>query len=186
MDEADRGELDAFWADARIRARLNRLSFIGGPTVDDTLPPPAWSFGADPATADHLLQLVLDGTKTATSGARWDYDVTDEALPEPGDLSIILDGDGHPRALIRTTDVAVLPFEDVDAEHAAAEGEGDRSLAYWRRVHRAFFTEHADHDRGFDVRMPVVCERFEVLVPTRGDRRRAAREAGGASGMRPQ
>ena len=63
----------------------------------------------------------------------------------------------------------MVPFAEVDEAHAYAEGEGDRSLEHWRSVHRRFFTEHATHDRfadgGFDEQMPVVLERFEVLVP---------------------
>ncbi len=165
MDSTDDGELDAFWTDAKIRAGLNPASAYGGPIVDDTLPPPAWSFGADPAQADRLLELVLEGTKTATSSALWDYEAADDPLPEPGDLSIVLDSGGHPRALLRTTRVRVVPFDEVDADHARAEGEGDRSLDSWRAAHRVFFAENAAHDRGFAPDMPVVLESFEVLVP---------------------
>lgn len=160
-------EIAAFWADARIRANLNRISAIAGPGVVDSLPPPAWAFGATPAQADELLELVLAGTKTATAGAYDDDAADEEPLPQPGDLAIVLDGAGHPRALLATTDVRVVPFDEVDADHAWAEGEGDRSLSTWRRVHERFFTEHADHDLGFRPDMPVVLERFTRLVPTR-------------------
>ena len=50
----------------------------------------------------------------------------------------------------------MVPFDEVDEEHAYLEGEGDRSLEYWREVHERFFTEHATHDRGFATDMPVV------------------------------
>ncbi|MCE1178300.1 MAG: ASCH domain-containing protein [Micrococcales bacterium] len=159
----DQHEIDAFWGDARVRGHLNRTGFYTGPTVHESLQPPAWSFGATPEQADGLLALVLDGTKTATAGALWDYEAEDEALPERGDLSIILDGAGHPRALIRVTDVQVLPFDQVPAEHAWLEGEDDRSLESWRRIHEGFFREHASHEREFSADMPVVLERFEVL-----------------------
>lgn len=164
-------EIEAFWVDARIRARLNPASGYFGPGVNDSLPPPAWSFGATASQADRLLALVLEGTKTATASALWDYEAQEQDVPEPGGLSIVLDGAGRPRALIVTTGVRVVPFREVDAEHAAAEGEGDRSLRYWRESHRRFFTEHAAHDAGFSDDMPVVLERFEVLVPTRTGRR---------------
>src|SRR5690606_36737524 len=147
--------------------------FIGayaGPTVLGSLRPPAWAFGATPEQADELLALVLEGRKTATAGALWDYEAEGEALPESGGLSIVLDGDGHPRALIVTTGVVVVPFDQVDADHAAAEGEGDGSLDYWRRVHQEFFTEHAAHDREFTPDMPVVLERFTLIYPTRRHR----------------
>ena len=54
-------------------------------------------------------------------------------------------------------------FDEVSAEHARREGEGDLSLAYWREVHQRFFTEYAEHDRGFSPTMPVVLQSFEVL-----------------------
>lgn len=164
-DETARA-IEDFWTDAKIRAGLNPASAYTGPNAQDSVRPPAWSFGADPQTADALLDLVLRGIKTATAGALWDYDAEDEPLPSSGELAILLDGQGHPHALIRTVDVRVVPFDEVDAEHAYLEGEDDRSLASWRRIHERFFAEHASHDRGFSPDMPVVLERFEVLVPT--------------------
>ena len=160
-------EIDDFWTDAKVRAQLNPARAYTGPNIEDTLPPPAWSFGPDPVTADRLLFLVLEGTKTATASALAEYEADGEALPEPGDLSIVLDGADHPRALIRTTSVRVVPFADVDAAHAYAEGEGDRTLRYWREAHRRFFEAHTSLGQGFPDDVPVVLERFVVLVPTR-------------------
>ena len=153
----------AFWELARFHAKLNAAPSYFGPTVLEAVPPPAWSFGATPEQADGLVALVLDGTKTATASALWDYEAVGEPLPEVGGLGIIVDGRGHPRALISTTTVEVVPFDEVDEEHALREGEGDRSLEQWRAVHERFFTEHAEHDRGFARDMPVVLERFTVL-----------------------
>ena len=56
-----------------------------------------------------------------------DYESEDEPLPETGGLSILLDGAGHPQALIEVTEVSVVPFDEVDEEHARREGEGDWS-----------------------------------------------------------
>lgn len=156
-------EIDAFWEDARIHVGLTELASYVGATPLSAIQPPAWSFGATPEQADGLLALVLDGTKTATAGALWDYEADGDPLPTPGMLSIVLDGAGHPRALVRTDDVRIIPFADVDEAHAYAEGEGDRSLGTWRAIHHRFFTEHAAHDRGFSEDMPVVLERFTVL-----------------------
>lgn len=153
----------AFWEIAKRRGRLTLIPGYFGPTPEESLPPPAWSFGATPVHADELLGLVLDGTKTATASARWDYEAEDESLPEVGTLGIVLDSAGVPRALIVTTDVRVVAFDEVDAEHARLEGEGDRSLEHWRAEHERFFTEHAAHEHGFSRDMPVVLERFEVV-----------------------
>lgn len=158
-------EIQTFWADARLRAKVNRVSGYLGVSAREALAPPAWSFGADAADADQLLQLVLAGTKTATSTALRDFESAAESVPSAGDLSIITDGSGHPRALIQTTSVRTVPFGEVDAAHAAAEGEGDLSLEHWRDVHRRFFEMSAD---GAPVTedLPVVLENFTlVYVP---------------------
>lgn len=128
-------------------------------------PPEAWAFGATPEHANGLLRLVMAGTKTATASALWDYEASGEAVPQKGELSIILDGDGAPKAVIETTDVRIVPFDEVDADHAHAEGEGDRSLAHWRDVHKRFWREYSEDPRGFEPDMPVVCERFRLICP---------------------
>ncbi|QFG69820.1 ASCH domain-containing protein [Ornithinimicrobium pratense] len=201
QDEAQAGAIAAFWSDARIRARLNPIEAYTGPGVNDTVPPPAWSFGDDPHQADRLLDLVLTGKKTATASALRDYEDEarelareqdalhgpaegdllvdtdlDLALPEPGLLSILLDGSGRPRALIRITDVQIVRFGDVSAEHARREGEGDGSLAHWRRVHQEFFHRSSTTGEPVDEDTMVVLEQFEVLVPA--EARRAARRNG--------
>ncbi|MGB3827349.1 MAG: ASCH domain-containing protein [Ornithinimicrobium sp.] len=162
----DQAEIDAFWRDAQIRGRLNPAGAYLGRTVDEVLPPPAWSFGSSEQEADELLALVLAGTKTATSSARREYEADGTDLPTPGMLAIVMDGAQRPRALIRTTHVEVVPFGAVPPEHADAEGEGDRSLEQWRRAHAAFF---AGPEGRIDPEMLVVLERFVVLAsgPTR-------------------
>lgn len=153
VPEARPAELERFWSAAR--------------TEHPSLPeqqPQAWAFGASSRKADVLLDLVLRGTKTATASSLRDYGADDEPLPQAGELSILLDGSGEPRAVIETTAVSVVPFDQVGPEHARAEGEGDRSLAHWRRVHEAFWREHGEDPRGVTPDMPVVCEEFRVVL----------------------
>jgi len=158
-------EIEAFWVMARRQARLDSLPGYFGPTPLASVMPPAWSFGATPEQSTELAELVVDGVKTATASAAEDYSAEGETLPEPGLLGIVLDGDGHPRALVATTEVSVVAFDEVGEDHALAEGEGDRTLASWREGHERFFGEHDPHGRGFRPDMPVVLERFEVLYP---------------------
>lgn len=127
--------------------------------------PEAWAFGATREHADSLLTLVLAGTKTATASSVWDYEAVDEPFPEVGAYSVILDGSGAPKAVIRTVALTVVPFDDVDDEHAFAEGESDRTLASWRDIHQRFWTAHSENPRGFAPDMPVLCERFELVFP---------------------
>lgn len=150
----DNPAVAAFWADCRTRL----------PGLPEQ-PPEAWAFGATPAHADGLLDLVLRGVKTGTASSLWDFEATGEAVPQEGEFSIILDGAGAPRAIIETTRIRIVPFDEVDAEHAHAEGEGDRTLATWRDVHERYWREHSENSRGFEPDMPVVCERFRLLFP---------------------
>lgn len=159
--------IQRYWESVRGRAGVGKVGVVTGTGVDAAVPPQAWSFGDNPGLADSLLAAVLAGEKTATSSSLWEYD---DGLPVPqvGELSILLDGAGTPRALIRTTSVDVVPFDEVGEEFAAAEGEDDRSLASWRREHERYFGRVLE--RPFAADMPVVCERFELLDPRRGRR----------------
>lgn len=156
-------DIEAFWERAQVHADLATVSSYMGESILATLRPPVWAFGATPEEADELLDLVLAGTKTATASALWDYEAEGEDLPTVGTLGIVVDSAGRPQALVVTTDVTTVPFDEVDEEHARAEGEGDRTLAHWQRVHEDFFTGHAWHDKGFASDMPVVLEHFRVL-----------------------
>ncbi|MGC5168958.1 isochorismatase family protein [Luteimicrobium sp. DT211] len=164
-DEVQAEAVLAYWERVRHLARVGQLDVVTGRGVASAVPPPAWSFGDSPRLADELLALVLAGRKTATTASLLEYEDDGEPLPRPGELSILLDGRGRPRALVRTASVEVVPFADVTAGFAAAEGEGDRSLASWREEHARYFRRVLGDDR-FDERMPVVCERFELLHPT--------------------
>lgn len=193
----DDGHISAFWADARLRGGLNPVAGYLGATASDTLPPPAFSFGATPQESDRLLDLVLAGRKTATTSVLWEYEeearargraqqeeegsgdtlvetALDLALPAPGSLSIVVDGREMPRALIRTTHVDVVPFREVDEAHARRDGM--ESLEAWRAEHRRFFTEHAPAGQRLTEETMVVLERFVVVVPANA--RRAAKRAG--------
>jgi uncharacterized protein YhfF len=156
-------EILSFWELARPSAGMAKIGVVTGATVTESVPPPAWSFGDNPALADDLLAAVLTGEKTATSSALWEYEDSGEPVPQEGELSILLDGEGHPRALVRTTSVEIVAFDDVDADFARAEGEDDRSLESWRVEHEKYFDRVLERDFAPD--MPLVCERFELLYP---------------------
>lgn len=97
----------------------------------------------------------------------WGFGATPEHAD--GEHSVVLDGTGQPRAVIVTTDVRTVPFDRVDPEHARAEGEGDRTLTYWRASHERYLREHSEDPRGWAPDMPVVCERFRLVWPTPSD-----------------
>ena len=121
----------------------------------------AWPFGEAP---DKLAELVVQGVKTATCSAYDLYQVNNEPLPKAGDYSIILNSNNEAVCIIKTLKVYVTEFQKVSAEHAFKEGEGDRSLEYWRKVHVNFLTnELASVNLPFDESAKVVCEEFEVV-----------------------
>ena len=136
----------------------------------------AWSFGCD---ADLLAQLVLDGVKTATASAYPLYEAENEALPMEGEYSVILDSEDNAMCIIQTKRVYVVPFNEVSPEHAYKEGEGDRSLEYWRKVHRDFFSECMEEaGLSFTPDMKVVCEEFEVVYKPTGNTKQDTTHSG--------
>ena len=98
----------------------------------------AWSFGEAP---DKLANLVLQGIKTATCSAYDLYLIDNEPLPQTGDFNVILDSNDEAVCIIKTLKVYITEFNQVSEEHAFKEGEGDRSLSYWRKVHVSFLTD---------------------------------------------
>ena len=131
--------------------------------IDIDTPYAAWGFGVAP---DKLADLVLKGIKTATASA---YDLyfmegEDAPLPQPGDYSVILNAKDEAVCIIQTTQTTVVPFDEVSAAHAYKEGEGDRSLAYWRMSHEEFFTEELkETEIEFNGRTIILCEEFKVV-----------------------
>ena len=121
----------------------------------------AWAFTEAP---DRLAELVLRGIKTATCSAYDLYVINHEPLPCEGEYSVILNSDGEAVCIIQTLKVYVTAFHLVSAEHAYKEGEGDRSLEYWREVHKSFLTnELASVNKTFDENTAVVLEEFKTV-----------------------
>lgn len=127
----------------------------------------AWAYGADP---DALAELTRTGVKTATASAGVWYESGEEPMPRVGEYSVVLNSREEAVCVIRTTKVYAVPFDQVGAGQAYREGEGDRSLDYWRKVHEDFFrAELAQAGLEFSPDMPVVCEEFEMVYPLNPD-----------------
>lgn len=123
----------------------------------------AWAFGV---SADDLANLVVRGEKTATASAYELYKLENEPLPQAETFDVILDSQDRAVCIIEITKVSVLPFNQVSSEHAFKEGEGDKSLAYWQRVHQEFFTEClAEAGLEFSSETGVVLEEFRKVYP---------------------
>ena len=131
--------------------------------LNSNTPYEVWSYGND---ADVLAELTCKRIKTATASG---YDLyfilgEEEALPKEGEYSVILNAKGEAVCVIQTRKITILPYNQVGEEQAYKEGEGDRSLDYWRKVHWDFFRkEYADAGLEFTEKSLVVCEEFECL-----------------------
>ena len=120
--------------------------------------------------ADELAALVLAGVKTATASPLIAYETEGEPLPREGGYSVILYDDGQAAAVIRDTRVSLVPFDEVSPEHAFREGEGERTLAQWREIHRrAFAPDYRAAGREFDEHGICVLEEFELVYRPGGE-----------------
>ena len=117
--------------------------------------------GASSTLADERLLLAIQGKKTATTS----WPVPDPLYWGVGDLSVILDGRGAPKALMRTTSIVKCRFCEVDEGFAAAEAEGD--YEEYRTGHIAFYREQEKGDEFKDDSV-VMCETFEIIYSAVG------------------
>jgi len=168
-----------------IRAFITRFieSDAGSGASPKDLVIDAFGDGESARLADDLLELVLAGTKTATCMSAWAWEKEFETPLTPGMLSVILDGSGHPRCVVETISVQRMPYREVTADFARAEGEhtqpdldDDSVLDQWREAHWAFFAKTLPPiGRAPSQDMPVLCERFEVVY---SETRHASFDAG--------
>lgn len=154
-----------------IRAFIDRYLAQPGahPINPNTIP--LDTFGDAPEMADRLLALVLAGTKTATCSTLWAWEHENDDPLTPGTRAVILDGANTPRCIIETTQAPIVPYNQVTADFARAEGEhtpldlpDEQVLEHWRQGHWAFFTRTLP-PLGFTPTpdMPVICECFKVI-----------------------
>ena len=143
-------EVKQFWQDFCLKHNLATDTKVD-----------AWAFGSNKKDADELAELVDKGIKTATTS---EYVPGDEDMPKNGDWNIILDGQGKPVCVVQDKVVEIVPYNQISAEHAYHEGEGDRSYQYWRKVHDQFFEdEFKANGQKFYPQAPMVCEIFEKV-----------------------
>lgn len=127
--------------------------------------PEAWMFGdGTEAMGDEMGELVVKGIKTGTCSAECVYPLENELPPQAGQYDIVLDGRNEPLAIIKYTNVEVLPMNEVSEAFARSEGEGDLSYDYWYKGHETFFTwELGLYGLIFTPELRVVCQTFEVV-----------------------
>ncbi|SRR5712692_6923891 len=122
------------------------------------------AFGMTWDDARMIAPLVLNGTKTSSGTLVWSNEADGTLLSRPGDLRVVLAEPDKPVCVIETTDVRVIPYDEVPEEYAWEGGEGDRSPAHWRKM----YWEYIEHEckrigREPSPKAPIAMERFRVI-----------------------
>lgn len=150
-------EIEQYWQ-RYLQAQVPRIKVEQPYLVDQ--------FGDTAELTDELGKLILNGTKTATCSARWEWEAAQRPLPTVGLKTIVLNSKSVPLCIIETTEVAICAFNAVEAQFAYEEGEGDRTLASWQRDHWKYFSRVLPKiGKTPTLDMPLVCERFRVVYP---------------------
>ena len=146
--------IKAFWLDYQRSCKVEVPGFA------------ASALGHSRALAEQLAELIASGIKRAHATLEHDFTVDNEALPQPGDHLVVLDGRGRPRAIVRTTHVEKRRFNEIDDAFAFEAGEGDLTLRWWLTAHRQDYAGRAEAE-GFEAheRLELVLEYFEVVWP---------------------
>lgn len=126
----------------------------------------AFGFGDSKELKNELIELVLEGSKRATTSLVKEMEILGDLTPTVGDYNILLDGDNKPRAVMKTIDTRLMKFRDVPEEHAWVEGEDDRTLKAWKEEHTKYW-RRVGKRLGFEFNedMEVILERFELVYP---------------------
>ena len=113
--------------------------------------PDRWTFGID---VDRLVNLVLDGKKTATTSL---YEL--DNISKVGNISILTDSKDSNICFIKTISVVITEFKNITWDLAKLEGE-NKSLNEWKESHMNYFNKI---DPNFNKNTKVVFEVFEVI-----------------------
>ncbi|MDD1794453.1 ASCH domain-containing protein [Enterovibrio makurazakiensis] len=140
-------------------------------TLPETIRAKHTSFSADYFCSDEYnanicADLILRGEKRASCSMAYWYTHEGEPMAEVGHLQVVTDWAGDPVCIIEFTSVSECRYKDVTAEFAASEGEGDKTLAWWRDAHWKFFSLECE-ELGItpSEEMLLIQERFKVVYP---------------------
>ncbi len=121
-------------------------------------------YGVEPKDGRPVGELVLSGTKTAGGDILWRREAANQPPLEAGSFSIFHDGYGEPMGIIETTEVKVVPFDEVDADFACDCGEWDRTIENWRKAYWSWIeAECAKLGRYPSPQIPMICERYRLV-----------------------
>jgi uncharacterized protein YhfF len=158
--QPDPAELETWWQS--VRATPDALALTDDYQV-------RW-IGLDDATTEQVIELIVAGDKTGTFTLPWLVERTDTPVPESGDVIVLVDFDGHPRLVVRLTEITEVAFGAITASHTAIEGSPVRDLAVWIPLHTHYWnTLLAPYQLTVSKEMPVLVEKFELLFANPAD-----------------
>src|SRR5882757_5226273 len=106
---------------------MARIGFVGCSQARSTISQMKWqdletfTFGDGPDLANSLVELVLSGTKRATCWAESQGLLSAEL----GKLMVVLDGQGFPKAVLKTIELTKRRFDEVDEAFELVERIGE-------------------------------------------------------------
>lgn len=151
MDNASARNMWGDFLDAHLE-----FAFVDAPNVIH--------FCDNETDANKCAELVKKGTKRATSDSLLGLQYRKETLPKIGDFIVVTDWEGKAQCIVRLTKVSFKPYFSINQEYAKLEGEGDKSLEYWKRVHWDYYTRELEpFGRVPRDSMIIVCQEFEKV-----------------------
>mgnify|MGYP003522197573 FL=1 len=126
--------------------------------------PQSFYFCDNKKEADECAELVMKKIKQATSPSVWWFEKNKEEIPKIGDIAIVTNWNKEPKAIIRTKKVEIVKFKNITPEYAFIEGEGNKTLEHWKKVHWGYYTNemHKFNEKPNE-EMKIVCEYFETI-----------------------
>lgn len=114
--------------------------------------------------ADGLSELVKRGIKKATVNLVLSCENKNIIYPKIGDYNIVLDSKDEAVCVVKIIKVEKRKYSDVDEQFAILEGEGDKTLLYWRKVHEEKFKKLLEeHHQKFDCNLDLYLVRFKLM-----------------------
>ena len=134
------------------------------PKYANTPIPPHFYFCNNEQDANICAELVVKNIKQATAPSFWWYEYHNEPMPKVGDLFIVTNWYGTAKAVIEITKIELIRFKDVTEAFAKAEGEGDKSLSFWRKAHKEYYSREMEKaGEYFNENMLISCECFKTV-----------------------
>lgn len=152
--QPDPTELDTWWQ--KLRTAQPNIALPNDYQV-------RW-IGLDMETTEQVIELIAAGDKTGTFTLPWMVEHTGTPVPAIGDTIILIDFAGHPRLVVRLTEITEVAFGAITNAHIAIDGSPVRDLAIWVPLHTRYWNKLlAPYKLSISEDMPVLVEKFELL-----------------------